>query len=127
MEVATKSVTFVNWRQHKLEEAMNNLDSIFADFMDDLLFKEVMNFVRLEYGYPGAFPIDAFADTVPVLPSADFWLPGPSVPNEDVKCVCCQNVIPKDEYMKHLVTCAKDLSSEQIKQILARPFITEQK
>ena len=124
MERGKKHLSFVSWKKHKLEEALGHVDLVLDGIIDDLIFREVMNVMRTEYGYPGALPVDVFTDARPIFPRASFSFPSATIAAAEEKCVCCGRSVTTKQYLNHFLTCAKELDQDRIRQILIGPFNT---
>ena len=115
-----KSLSFVSWKKHKLEEAMEHTDAVLEGMFDSLVFEIVIDFLRKEYGFPGALPVSDFMTTSPVIPPPPFILPQSPEKASEEKCPCCEQVIPKDQLVRHMNQCSKELTPERAMEVLVQ-------
>ena len=115
-----KSLSFVSWKKHKLEEAMEHTDAVLEGMFDSLVFEIVIDFLRKEYGFPGALPVSDFTKTSPVIPPPPFILPQSGERVSQEKCPCCGKVIAKDQLVRHMSQCRKELTPERAMEVLAQ-------
>jgi hypothetical protein len=105
-------IPVANWRKQKLTDVLSQVDSMAFLMFDSLIFETIIDFVREEYGFPGALPLRDFTQTSPIVPSPTYSLPVlPSPPPSEITCPGCNAPIEPRRFYDHAQRCARTASA----------------
>lgn len=101
-----KTIQFVSWKKHKVDQALTQVEPVVNDFVDDLLFETVLDFCRQKYGFPQALPIHEILQNEPVVPKSPFMIEQVQFENPETrrtqKCPICHETCDGSRYTFHL-------------------------
>ena len=79
------------------------IKEIAEEFADNFIMETIIDYFRINKGFPGAKPLNELQTTQNVVPKQEFVLPRKNE-GEYVSCPYCQNSIPNKDYLTHLGT-----------------------
>lgn len=114
-----KVITFINWKQHKVEVALKQVEEIANDIISDLIFEIIMDFYRSK-SYPGALPISELIQTFPINPNLPYEKLHLDV-SEVQKAICplCKKSFPHGftDHLKECISRCEDPTKVLLEQI----------
>ncbi|KAK8866817.1 hypothetical protein M9Y10_009785 [Tritrichomonas musculus] len=115
MNKQPKTIQFVSWKKHKLDQALKQVDGVYNDFVDEITFKTVIDFFRKELGFPKSLSVNeliANEPIVPPFPYKDLMLDSAPLPRRQV-CPVCKEEIDAPRFTNHLAgKCFSDCKNQ---------------
>ncbi|EAY21654.1 hypothetical protein TVAG_014210 [Trichomonas vaginalis G3] len=107
-----KQIFFVSWKQHKLELAKERIHEIAGSFIDEIIFNTIIDYCRVEHGFPGALKLSDMIVNNPVLPTTTANFDQITFDNNDnqrrsAKCPVCNDTVDARLFTSHLETCIR--------------------
>ena len=98
-----KSIHFVSWKKHKLDQALTQVDGVYNDYVDEITFETVIDFFRKQYGYPQALPVNEITQNEPIIPQSPYNLTfdSPGLARKQ-RCPVCHEEIDSPRFTYHL-------------------------
>lgn len=103
MEKQPKSIHFVSWKKHKLDQALTQVDGVYDNFVDEVTFETIIDFFREKYGYPQAYPVYDIKKNEPIIPQSPYDLPfkSPELPRKQ-RCPVCLEEFDSARFTYHM-------------------------
>ena len=99
MEKQPKSIRFVSWKKHKLDQALTQIDGVYENYGDET----IVDFFREKFGYPQALPVYDIIKVDPIIPKSpyDLALKPTELPRRQ-KCPVCLEEFDSARFTYHL-------------------------
>ena len=111
-----KSIKLVSWKQQKIENALSQVTNIKNDYIDELIFKIVVDYCRKNYGFPNADELDKIIAIEPVKPTDSNDVKYEIQPQDKetrvAKCPICETSHDSRLFTNHIETCSKNLTEQ---------------
>ena len=122
MEKLPKHIYFVSWKKHKVDQALSHVNDICDGFFNDLLFETIIDVFRLDYGFPGALPVQEIIQNEPIVPASTYNINFETqVINRTQKCPVCHENVDASRFTSHLSSkCFKDCPNKM--EVVSRFF-----
>lgn len=105
MNKQPKSIHFVSWKKHKLDQALTQVDSVFNDYIDEITFETIIDFFRNSYGFPKPDPVYELTNSESIIPKPDYNLPfDPCGIGRKQRCPVCKEEIDSPRFTYHLAS-----------------------
>lgn len=91
--------------------------------INGLIFEVVLDYLREEYGYPGAMPLRELMATNPAVPRPPFLLQHTSDQEARPSCPCCGQTMDLNTLGAHMMACRKTLSHDKMTELLTKSYL----
>ena len=127
MESGTKTIHFVSWKKHKVDQALTQIDNVYESFIDSVIFENILDVLRSR-AFPAPLPVRYLIANEPVLPPSHRQLQFEA--NEmrrQQRCPVCKELIDAPRFTKHLEEkCFRNVASEAERISVCRKYFEEE-
>ena len=109
--------------QKKTGVAAGNPDEAMDRVINGLIFDVVLDYLREEYGYPGAMPLRELMSTNPAVPRPPLLLQRTLDQETRRSCPCCGQAMELSSLGAHMMACRKTISHDKMTELLTKSYL----